>query len=464
MRDPLKEYVDQHRAELDVAVPSEKLWTNIETAMITAVPAAGITSGISWLKYFAFGLSSVAGAAIIYSVISGSPSASEEISAPLVAGPVQTIEVSETPVSSIATPAATEFILINTAAPLPPPPPEELSFVPVISEPVSEDTVQQPAEIVMPLATVAPGDSVFTGIRRVEIVASSATIVVKGTDGNAVSTGLKEVENVITDVDYKRTDTLLQITLKNKCTKQINGPGKNFVIMSGASADPVLSVNVPSGTSVVVRNSHGETEVSNITAPVCEVHSSSGDIHLASINALTSVVSAHGDLDVRAVTGNLTARLSSGNLVASAITGNVDVISAHGDQKFTDITGNLHAVGASGEIHVTDLLGDINAKTTHGDIHLTGFKGSAHLVSSSGSVIGNKIELTGNSTFITTHGDVKMTLLNPLETLSFELNTTHGEILVDKNGEQFREESKLTLTRGSILVKATSSSGDQVFR
>jgi hypothetical protein len=74
------------------------------------------------------------------------------------------------------------------------------------------------------------------------------------------------------------------------------------------------------------------------------------------------------------------------------------------------------------------------------------------------------VELTANSTFVTTYGDVRMNLINPLQALSFELATTYGEILVDKNGEKFTNESKLNIKRGDILVKATSSSGDQVFR
>jgi hypothetical protein len=54
MHDTLKDYIDQHRGELDKAVPSDELWAKIETSMIVAIPAAGIASKTPWLKYFGF--------------------------------------------------------------------------------------------------------------------------------------------------------------------------------------------------------------------------------------------------------------------------------------------------------------------------------------------------------------------------------------------------------------------------
>lgn len=464
MRDPLKECIDQHRAELDVAVPSEKLWTNIETAMIATIPAVGVTSAIPWLKYFVFGLSSVAGAGFVYTVLSSSSPQTEEMNTtPVVAN---TTIVSEPQSAPAAQPPAAEFMLMNTAAPLVPQ--NDPSPAIVLNAPPQQDSLpQQQTERVATAATVDVNDSVFTGIKRVEIISSAATITVNGTSGNEVSSSRRNAEGANLTVDYKRTDTLLQITLRTECTENKKGRRDRKVCVNfnvGTTAEPEFTVNVPTGTSVVVQNTYGDTRVNGVTGAVCEVRTSSGDVKLASVNALTNVVASYGDLHASNINGNLTARLSSGSAVVNNVKGNVDLVATYGDQHLTDITGNLKANGSSGNISVTNLLGDINANTTYGDINVTGFKGSARLVSSSGSIVGVNVELMANSTFATTYGDVNMTLVNSLEALSFELATTHGDITVDKNGEQFHEENRLNLKRGTILIKSTSSSGDQVFR
>jgi DUF4097 and DUF4098 domain-containing protein YvlB len=461
MRDPLKEYVDDHRAELDVAVPSDKLWTNIEAAMIVAIPSAGITSGISWLKYFAFGLSSVAAAAIVYTSLNSSSAQPVQTNpAPVAAN---TVLANEPPITSVA--PATEFILMNTAAALPAPAPENISAVAFSSEPVQADSLPQQTERVNAAAAMTPGDSLFTGIRRVEMVSTSSNITVLGTNGNELSVLHKDVENAKLRLEYTRTDTLLRIsaTIEDNGRKLVR-KNKCISINVGTTASPELTLNVPAGVSVVIQNTYGDTKISSISGPVCEVRSSSGDVVLSSITASTNVVTSYGDLTASDITGNLTARLSSGSAVVNQVNGNVDVVSTYGDQVHSDINGNLKAHGSSGHITVTNLRGDMTANTTYGDIHVTDFKGSARLTSSSGSIVGEKVELTASSTFATTYGNVSMTLVNPLQALSFELSTTYGDILVDKNGEQFHDESRLNLTRGNILIKATSSSGDQVYR
>lgn len=464
MRDPLKECIDQHRAKLDVAVPSEKLWTNIETAMIATIPAVGVTSAIPWLKYFVFGLSSVAGAGIVYTVLSSSsPQAEEMNTTPATANTVVVSEPKTTPAAQI--PAA-EFTPMNTAAPLVP----QNDASPAIvgnAPPQQQDSLPQTTERVGVAATVNANDSVFTGIKRVEIISSAVTVTVNGTSGNEMSTSRRNVEGANLTVDYKRTDTLLQITLRTECRENKKGRRDRKVCVNfnvGNTSSPEFTANVPTGTSVIVQNTYGDTRVNDVTGAVCEVRTSSGDVKLASVNALTNVVSSYGDLHASNINGNLTARLSSGSAVVNSVKGNVEVVSTYGDQHLTDITGNLKANGSSGNISVTNLRGDISANTTYGDINVTDFKGSARLVSSSGSIVGVNVELTANSTFATTYGDVNMTLVNPLEALSFELVSTHGDITVDKNGEQFHEENRLNLKRGNILIKSTSSSGDQVFR
>lgn len=460
MRDTLKDYIDQHRGELDSAVPSDKLWAKIETSMIVAIPAAGITSGIPWLKYFGFGLSSVAGAAIVYTAINSASPNTEETSN--IVSPAKTILMEAPAQQSISTPAADEFILMNTAAQLPPaqnsPEPESTSALPLF------DTVSPQAEPQRYASAATLDDTTFKGIKRVEIISSSAKIFVKGNPGSDLSVTEGAANDSSVKIEYTRIDTLLRINARVECGKPKIQRSRKAFVYNSCTSSAVLTINVPNGTSVVVQNNYGDSDVSGVNAPVCEVRTSSGDVKVSSIVANTNVIASYGDLDASNITGNLTARLSSGSATVKNVKGNVDVVSTYGDQEISDITGNLKANGSSGNIRISHLIGDVNANTTYGDISINDFKGSARLISSSGSINGEGVELTANSTFVTTYGDVRMNLINPLEALSFELVTTYGEISIDKNGEKFTNDSRLNLKRGNILIKATSSSGDQVFR
>lgn len=463
MRDTLKDYIDQHRGELDKAVPSDKLWAKIETSMIVAIPAAGITSGIPWLKYFGFGLSSVAGAVVVYSAINSASPDTTAATNNIV--PEKKVVVNAQDEILATNPAANEFILMNTATQLPLAEiPESNESTPMIP---ASDTVSAPVKENFNASTNATNvsDSVFSGIKRVIVTVSSASVTVKGYSGTDVSVSHGNASDSSLKIEYTRTDTLLRINARVECGKpKITRSRKGFSYNSCTTANPLLTLMIPNGTSIVVQNTYGDSDVSGIQAPQCEVRTSSGDVKLNSIVAATSVIASYGDLDADNITGNFTARLSSGSATVKNVTGNVDVVSTYGDQELSDITGNLKANGSSGNIRITNLNGDVNANTTYGDISINNFKGSARLISSSGSINGEKVELTANSTFVTTYGDVRMNLINPLEALSFELVTTYGEISIDKNGEKFTNDSRLNLKRGNILVKATSSSGDQTFR
>lgn len=146
MRDPLKNYIDQHRTELDNAVPSDKLWTNIETAMTVAVPAAGIASTIPWLKYFAFGLSSVVGAGVIYTALNGS-SPQPEIIQNIPAAPTAMSITANEPETELPVDApSTTFVLAsNTAALALPdeiPPVTEYSMALPVADSVPQEAVR----------------------------------------------------------------------------------------------------------------------------------------------------------------------------------------------------------------------------------------------------------------------------------------------------------------------------------
>jgi DUF4097 and DUF4098 domain-containing protein YvlB len=112
---------------------------------------------------------------------------------------------------------------------------------------------------------------------------------------------------------------------------------------------------------------------------------------------------------------------------------------------------------------MTNVTGNANIKTTYGDIDLQNYKGTPQFVTSTGSIKGKNVELTGNTSFTTTYGDISLVLVNELDALSFDLATTYGDILINKNGQRIEKENKLDLQKGSILIKARTSTGSQQY-
>lgn len=476
MRDPLKELIDQHRPEMDVVEPSDKVWSKIENAMILTptIPA----KPVSWLKYFTFG-ASVITIAVVYSVTRPQYSApnnpapqNQQAIAPLPEKNQneKTIAVPEmkNSVPALLSNNAKAFAPIEDAfpdgantpqeIPLNLPPENKTQFVP------NEKFTYQSSGMEIAI------DTIFRGITRLEINTTSVDAEITGhTGGDLKITGSlstqsskKGKNNSKYNIVYSRTDTLLRVNVTLSSQMSINS-GRCININNGNNGSN-LKFDVPENINISVNNTYGNTRVYGLSGRELEIRSNSGNITADNIHSNPRLFATYGDICAKNITGNFYGRSSSGNATVINVKGNVDVGTTYGDLEISQVTGNLKVTGSSGNIDLHQVTGDANLTTTYGDITVDGYKGTPRFVSSSGSIHGSNIELTGNANFTTTYGDIEMELLNELDALSFDLRTTYGDLVIDKNGQRIEKENTLNLQKGNILIKAVSSSGSQQYR
>lgn len=200
-----------------------------------------------------------------------------------------------------------------------------------------------------------------------------------------------------------------------------------------------LELSLPVGTTLKVDNTSGDVEVSDYESASLLVTATSGDIILRGIKANTRLKTTSGDVDVNTAQGDISVRSTSG------------------DQELNDVSGNLNSEATSGDIEVRKFSGSLELSATSGDIDLRELEGLVSAATTSGDIKGDYIQLTGDSRFKSTSGDIIMDLENDLEDVGFDLRATSGDLEVGHRDA----EDRLVIKRGNVLVTGISTSGDQ---
>lgn len=473
MRDPLKDLIDAHRPELDTVDPSAELWTKIETAMyaLPVIPA----KSFPWLKYLSMVAAPVAIIAVAALLKNGkvtTTTADHETTAVHASAPVVAPNAPTPPndqrnaILPVAT--STQSNADDTPAKITSPEqPFTVTEIPAASNGLPEsNTFLSGTNFSRQLrGETLSFDSVFSGITRLEVTCASADVIVQAHAGDELrmkstlswkGKGIHVQEHHYT-LNCERKDTVLYIMVTLDC----DGDNKTMVGSSITSGN--LSFEVPEKLNLVIRSQFGDASVTGIRGSVCNVIVSSGDIALNNIGSSVKTSNTFGNLVAKNITGNVVASVSSGDATIEKLTGDLALSTTFGDQKLSEITGTVKTSASSGSIDVNGMVGDARISTTFGDIKLKNYKGKPTLSASSGSIRGNDIELTGNTSLVTTFGDISLQLKNPMDALSFELVTTFGDIVIDKDGQHIEEESHYRSKKGDILIKASSSSGSQEF-
>ena len=100
----------------------------------------------------------------------------------------------------------------------------------------------------------------------------------------------------------------------------------------------------------------------------------------------------------------------------------------------------------------------------YGSVRLDDCIGNLSISAISGDISGKNVELLESMSTTSKYGSVDMQLVNELNSLSFDLKTTYGEINIDKNGEKMNSDNVLLIDKGKILVKGVTNSGDQSYK
>ncbi len=199
-----------------------------------------------------------------------------------------------------------------------------------------------------------------------------------------------------------------------------------------------LKLTIPSGVEVSVDNSSGDIIVNDLDGRNFEFETSSGDIEISGAKGELEIESTSGDIEVENVVGPIYSESTSGS------------------QEFNDIEGNLEARSTSGEIEIENLDGDVVAKSTSGDVDVVRIKGRINLKTTSGDIEGYDIEITDDAELRASSGDIKLEVTNNMEELSFDLQTSSGDL---RAGGRSGDKS-LYIKRGGYWVVGVTSSGD----
>ena len=147
-----------------------------------------------------------------------------------------------------------------------------------------------------------------------------------------------------------------------------------------------------------------------------------------------------------------------------AIHGNIMSVSASGDLLVKKLEGNVNARSSYGKESYEDVEGDIHAQVSSGDIEINRCKGALSLATSYGDIKAKYLRLASSSEFKTSSGDIKISLLNELQDLTFDLRSNTGNLVVEKENVKNSADKRLNLGKGSILITGISSYGDQIYK
>jgi DUF4097 and DUF4098 domain-containing protein YvlB len=210
--------------------------------------------------------------------------------------------------------------------------------------------------------------------------------------------------------------------------------------------------------------SYGNIDLSAIDGDL-NVGSASGNITGSDLNAdKINIKSSYGFVKVLNCKATLDVKSNSGNIILDRITGGIKVNASYGEINLNDVSGDAFINSASGNIEISKLTGKMVITSNYGHIVANDCVSQVFIKSTSGNVTGKNITLVKDLYVNANYGHIHITLKNDLNELTFNLSSASGHLSLNKGGIKLTgKEGKLNLQKGDILVKAVSSSGDQVF-
>jgi lia operon protein LiaG len=216
---------------------------------------------------------------------------------------------------------------------------------------------------------------------------------------------------------------------------EVRKKGRNQSKLSKAR----LKIGLPPNVSVIIENTSGDIKADHIYEGQYNFRSTSGDIFINE---------AVGDFRLNSTSGDISLR---------GLAGPVIIKTTSGDQKIVDLSGDLKPRSTSGNISAQNCIGLIEMSATSGDLLFNAVHGGLNVRTTSGDIRGSHVELTKNSYFQTTSGDVVMELENSEDELSFELKGISADLII--GGKIF--ERSIEVEKGPIRIHGISTSGDQ---
>ncbi len=233
---------------------------------------------------------------------------------------------------------------------------------------------------------------------------------------------------------------------------------KNINLDIKNSSGSIIIDNIGQSTISLLASS-GSINASNIESDITAT-TSSGSINTTNISGSLKAISSSGSHNIENIGGNVVATLSSGSIKINQVNGTVKSTSSSGSQYINAVKSDVTASASSGSLKLENIFGNVISKASSGSIKLNNINGTLDIVTSSGSQFGTAITLSGDSSFKSSSGSIKMELTNNSEELSFNLLASSGGL----NAKGTSGKKKLTIEKGNIHIHGVSSSGSQSYQ
>lgn len=195
--------------------------------------------------------------------------------------------------------------------------------------------------------------------------------------------------------------------------------------------DARLEVKVPRYADVeTLEGYRGDIEVTDVEGNTV-INAGNGDVKVTRVGSL-KVSRRSGDVTVREVKEDLTARSYNGDVVVDTVGGLVDVAASNGDLRVHSAGGDVRANSATGDIEVRCAKGRAEVSSASGGITLIGVGGDVDASTASADVafVGT-MRAGGNYRLKSLSGDVSMTVQPDAPGFTATLTTYSGSINTD---------------------------------
>jgi hypothetical protein len=273
------------------------------------------------------------------------------------------------------------------------------------------------------------------GIRSLEVEGAFFRVEVRGGAGTEVEARFEIPERLKArgvKVLHERRGSTLRVWVKRP-------PG---LLSTAALKTPELIFRVPARTDLRVDNSSGAVSVAGLETDRVSLELSSGRCEVEDVRASLEVTTSSGSQEIRNCDGDKDLRASSGKIQVREADGDIRAVTSSGSQTYSGVGGSIEAEASSGSISVTDQQGALDLRA------------------SSGSLRGEKITVSGASSFTTSSGSIDMDFENGLDDFKFDLRSSSGTIRVGGT----RARGTVVTGSGPIRIKGASSSGSQTYR
>jgi hypothetical protein len=307
----------------------------------------------------------------------------------------------------------------------------------------------------------------YAGIKQINVDAIFCKVDIEKSPNEEVyfqGKLLSDKDDAAYQLVHEKVDTVYNISVKQ--------PASGWTSHSGQ-----ISLYIPDGVTVKVNCTTGGFKVTGVNkanisvvtqAGSLEATNIQGSVNLETVTGETKVSNLNGQLKTKSkagaqfidnITGELSANSTDGDITVSKVKGSVRTESTTGNHVIGQIEGDVNSKAVNGYIKISEVVGNVKVVTFAGNIKLFNTKGLVALNSTAGEQVGTRVLLTGNSSFKSTEGKIRMQIDNKTDEVTFVCKSTNSFI-------QVRGQSKkksLKFGKGKLIITSESTTGGQVY-